>query len=356
MGRLTPADASRVVAFVDATSELDADEPIPQGVLGLLQELIPSHLVEHIEFDAAQTLRSYVATAAPPEGSGEAMWAINAGIIAGHRQPQDGAARLSDLLPPLRKRPGWYFDQIVAIGFRDILKLWLPARPLRSILMLERDEDFSVRDRQMLELLREHLAAIRHHAANRRALRHHVPSLSPREAEILGLVARGWTNEEIAKRLRVAPGTVAKHLENAFVKLDVHSRAEAVAIVGLYLRDPAGPFAPVAGSPRGARGGNGARDALTPRQVAVLTWAARGRRNDQIAEILYITPRTVAKHLQLAYDKLGARSRMQAVAILRELARPPRPSRTGLAQRREGGSAGEPGSATSGVGRARSAR
>lgn len=53
--------------------------------------------------------------------------------------------------------------------------------------------------------------------------------LSRREWEVLGLVARGKTNAEIATMLFVSPRTVRKHLENIFEKLDVRTRTAAVA-------------------------------------------------------------------------------------------------------------------------------
>ena len=53
--------------------------------------------------------------------------------------------------------------------------------------------------------------------------------LTPREREVLELVADGLTNAEIARRLWVAQSTVAKHLEQAYSKLGVHSRTAAVA-------------------------------------------------------------------------------------------------------------------------------
>jgi DNA-binding CsgD family transcriptional regulator len=52
--------------------------------------------------------------------------------------------------------------------------------------------------------------------------------LTPREREVLGLVSEGLSNGEVAKRLWVAQSTVAKHLEQAYSKLGVHSRTAAI--------------------------------------------------------------------------------------------------------------------------------
>jgi DNA-binding NarL/FixJ family response regulator len=55
------------------------------------------------------------------------------------------------------------------------------------------------------------------------------PRLTPREQQILELVADGRTNVEVADALCLAPGTVRRHLENIFGKLGVHNRTAAVA-------------------------------------------------------------------------------------------------------------------------------
>lgn len=52
--------------------------------------------------------------------------------------------------------------------------------------------------------------------------------LTPREREILALVAQGHTNAQIAAVLWISPATVGKHLENAYSKLGVTSRTAAV--------------------------------------------------------------------------------------------------------------------------------
>jgi DNA-binding NarL/FixJ family response regulator len=53
--------------------------------------------------------------------------------------------------------------------------------------------------------------------------------LTNREREILALLADGLANKQIAARLGISKNTVKTHLELMFDKLDVSSRAEAVA-------------------------------------------------------------------------------------------------------------------------------
>lgn len=53
---------------------------------------------------------------------------------------------------------------------------------------------------------------------------------------------------------------------------------------------------------------------FTPRQAEVLVWAARGKRDEEIAELLCISPATVRKHLKNVYEQLEVHSRAEAVA------------------------------------------
>lgn len=55
-------------------------------------------------------------------------------------------------------------------------------------------------------------------------------TLSGRELEVLGLVARGATNRDIATRLFITEATVKTHLLHVFAKLAVNDRAAAVAV------------------------------------------------------------------------------------------------------------------------------
>ena len=68
-----------------------------------------------------------------------------------------------------------------------------------------------------------------------------LPGLTPRERDVLELIASGLGNAAIATRLGVSPNTVANHISNIFGKLQVASRAEAIVRAreaGMGVRDP----------------------------------------------------------------------------------------------------------------------
>lgn len=56
-------------------------------------------------------------------------------------------------------------------------------------------------------------------------------SVTPRELEILRLVAEGLSNKEVAKRLVITEGTVKNHVHNALEKLHLENRIQAAAYV-----------------------------------------------------------------------------------------------------------------------------
>ncbi|MGW2369264.1 response regulator [Streptomyces sp. NPDC001667] len=58
------------------------------------------------------------------------------------------------------------------------------------------------------------------------------PALSPREAEILGLLAEGLANKQISRRLFISEATVKTHLVHIYGKLGVDSRTAAI-VAGL---------------------------------------------------------------------------------------------------------------------------
>jgi DNA-binding CsgD family transcriptional regulator len=128
-----------------------------------------------------------------------------------------------------------YTDHDRLFGIEHALMLFLPEAPpgtnatperhVRLFLTRGPGPDFSDRDRAILTLLRPHLHQA-HRAAEQR--RHPVPQLTPRQTELLHLVAAGRTNSQIARRLGISERTVHTHLENIYERLGVSSRTAAV--------------------------------------------------------------------------------------------------------------------------------
>lgn len=80
-----------------------------------------------------------------------------------------------------------------------------------------------------------------------RARRDNVDGLTPREIEVLTLVARGWSSREVSRELSIAPKTVRNHVEHIYAKIGVSSRAAA----SLYAVQH-GMVDPTAGSSEGS--------------------------------------------------------------------------------------------------------
>ena len=68
------------------------------------------------------------------------------------------------------------------------------------------------------------LAAAGHRVPARRAW---PGGLTTREVEVLGLLARGHSNREIAQALVITPKTAANHIEHIYAKLGISTRAAA---------------------------------------------------------------------------------------------------------------------------------
>jgi DNA-binding CsgD family transcriptional regulator len=129
---------------------------------------------------------------------------------------------------------GMYSDYDRPLGFEHSLMVCMPralprtagrGRYVRLTLLRGPGPEFSERDRAVLTLLGPHLDEAYLDAERRR---HPVPQLTPRQENLLYLVAAGHTNSQIARRLGISQATVRTHLENIYGKLDVSSRTAAV--------------------------------------------------------------------------------------------------------------------------------
>jgi len=147
---------------------------------------------------------------------------------AGH--PQGGAQRISDSLSDAQFRETALFnDYYRRIGIDHVIAvpLFVDRSLLVSFVLNRNGRDFSDRERALLDLVREPLAALYRHALARQRGLGALP-VTPREREVLEWLAAGKTDREIGTILGMSPRTVQKHLQHIYEKLGVETRTAAV--------------------------------------------------------------------------------------------------------------------------------
>lgn len=101
-------------------------------------------------------------------------------------------------------------------------------------------------------------------------------------------------------------------IEEVLARLNAHVRNARVAREALAQASMQQRPLPLNASPETDRL---LQASLTPRETEVLTWLARGKTNRDIAEILGMSHRTVNKHLEHIFEKLGVETRAAAAAL-----------------------------------------
>jgi len=124
---------------------------------------------------------------------------------------------------------------------------------------------------------------------------------------------------EFSDRDRACFELLRPHLGN-FYRLSLVAKGADGDALGTIGGAPAPPASPIAASPIAASPVRAAALALpvTAREREVLQWVASGKTDRDIADILGISMRTVHKHLQRIYEKLGVETR--TAAVMRTLA------------------------------------
>jgi DNA-binding CsgD family transcriptional regulator len=231
---MSTTDYRAALEFVHVAAETDGPDPFPENVLAQLRQVIPCNTVSYGEFDPG---RGGYPAASRWTGDPAGMWtgplleAFHALRDQYPHAPSHSAAILrwsDELSRRALRRLELYWEVAHPLGCEHVLTVWLrQGKTVFGGLAFDRFRgDFRERDLDVLELLLPHLVRVARRAAE------HWPaaaaSLTPREREILAWVARGKTNPQIAGVLHLAPGTVRKHLDNIYDKLDVPNRAAAV--------------------------------------------------------------------------------------------------------------------------------
>ena len=218
--------------------DLPDGEGLPPSLLADLRDLIPSDYVtfwgsEHKPHHPAWFVQQNSVRRRRRRGVLAALPGLPADLLPRTRRrvaPSHQVLRL--LLAPAMARQR-HLPRLLPGSRRRAQAHGLPPRPrrapsngtLRLAFSRGTGSDFSERDRAALTLLRPHLHQAYLDAERRR---HPVPRLTPRQWELMRLVAVGHTNTQIARRLGISERTVRTHLENIYGRLDVSSRTAAV--------------------------------------------------------------------------------------------------------------------------------
>jgi DNA-binding CsgD family transcriptional regulator len=150
------------------------------------------------------------------------------------RRGSERPLRSSDLFT----RQGFRDRQIVAELFSHLeldhqvaFSIVIDTDDLLCVAANRKGGDFSDAEIDRLCALHRPLAAVASRLARRSSPSVEAPvgdgCLSPRETEVLSLVATGMTNDQIGRRLGISARTVNKHLEHIFVKTGLANRTEA---------------------------------------------------------------------------------------------------------------------------------
>jgi DNA-binding CsgD family transcriptional regulator len=327
---LAARDAERLLRFVAHADSIDGDEPFTPELMVELGQLIEADWVTYHEVDHVRR-RMLMLLLRPGDDDDEEEWDITDEewdrmqehpVCRRWRENGTfGALRISDVVARQEfRRSRHYADYFLPWGVEFELKTRLPS-PLwhAQTFAFHRSgvRDFTPRDRLVLDLLTPHFSRLREAAKTRRRLAAALAPLDRAGEEApRGLIFFGPTGEvdfisPPAQRLlrdffHAAPSdrlptALVDWLENGDSPSLVRRRGDRRLVVertvdSLILEERV------------------AEVTLTAREREVLAWVSRGKTNAEVAELLWLAPSTVRKHLENVYAKLGVNTRTAAVA------------------------------------------
>jgi DNA-binding CsgD family transcriptional regulator len=214
-------------------------------MLEVVRRLVGCETASYNEIDLLRgTAKITVSGAAGPDPAQAAVFADHAmenPLVAYQSSTGDPVPRrLSDFITgrQFHRRP-IYALVYGALGIETQLACGLdqagPGSDLVGLALNRGPSDFSERDVAVIETLRPLLSHIRLSLPACTPLPESLAAeldgagLTPRQHDVMSLLARGATNQQIAVRLLISERTVAKHLEHAFRRLGVTNRTAAAA-------------------------------------------------------------------------------------------------------------------------------
>jgi DNA-binding CsgD family transcriptional regulator len=326
---LATRDAEQLLRFIAEAENIGGDQPFTPDLLAELGRLVRADWVSYSELDRVRR-RNLLLVEWPDheaddvELDDEVVWRM---VLEEHpqclqqREGNFSAMKLSDFLTQRELHRTWLYDNwFRPLGIEHQLEVAIPSPWWHTkTFLLDRagGRDFTERDRLVLNLLQPHLTRLWHAARTRRLLAAALAELDRTdEHDNRGVILLG-TGDEVefasppTQRLlreffpaasgERLPAALVKWLESGDAKALIRRRGERRLTVeqadgALVLEE------------------RNEQIQLTAREREVVAWVARGKTNAETAQLLWLAPSTVGKHLENVYAKLGVSTRTAAVA------------------------------------------
>jgi len=321
--RLRNSDLEAVVEFLGEASTVDGPDPFPRPLLESLHRLVPSDEVVYDELDRVREtlLREEIFPGGIDGPDEPTYWDVrDQHPVCRHHEVagEFRALKISDFLTRSElRRTDIYWDWFHPWGVEYQMSVGLDA-PLSHtkvfLFIRAGGRDFNERDRAVLDYLRPQLARLYDAAQARRRAAQSLALLDEADAGLVILDHAGLIEHVTPEALRLLtayfrdyrhelPEEIVGWLHAQSrdpLRVDGEEQSLVVRLVAgaLFLEEER------------------AAPPLTDREREILELVAAGKTNAEIAEVIWIAPGTVRKHLENVYEKLGVHSRTAAVATL----------------------------------------
>src|SRR5574337_1303617 len=350
MDRLTWRQLKQLLNFLRAGYACSDSETFITHLLSGIPTLIPAEITSYTEFNPSER-QSRLWLIEPTDAATQEDRRIfeahihEQPLIASFMQAGDGGAfKNSDFLTQRQfHRTALYNEFYRRVGMEHTMAIHLGAPPLIIGIALHRAlTDFSERERLLFDLLRPHLAQAYANIQAITEMRREAPLqrqlLDTNEQGVVVLTKDGqvqwfspcahrylaaYFGRTTGKRLPDALRAWLRHQEAALSRADtvphplepLQVERDGTPLPVRHLCETDHCLLLLEERQRMSELLPYERRGLTRREAEVLQWVARGKTNAEIGCILGLSPRTVQKHLEHVFKKLGVETRLAAATL-----------------------------------------